>query len=162
MNVSKIIFLLLISLFIGCETKSINDEELIAEAEDFMSEYAEDLNAKDGVAVASRYHSTGSYFVGNGRKRFESYDSIQSRYEKWTGPEDFEWQDMSYEPISPDDILVIGKFLWETSDSSAVTISYTGLLKREDGQLRIRLEDESVNPMDIKELICPPDSTQNQ
>jgi hypothetical protein len=33
-------------------------------------------------------------------------------------------------------------------------ISYTGLLLRQDGQWRIRLEDESVSPRAVRDQLC--------
>ena len=44
-----------------------------------------------------------------------------------------------------DSVVVVGLFDWGTAAGRPpVTVSYTGLLVREDGVLRIRLEDESA------------------
>ena len=66
--------------------------------------------------------------------------------ERWQGqgPSTFEWQDLSYEVLSSDAVLVAGRFMWGRGDSLApLNFSYTGVLMRQDGELRIRLEDES-------------------
>jgi len=40
----------------------------------------------------------------------------------------------------------VGLFDWGLADGRKLTFSYTGLLVRIEGELRIRLEDESMSP----------------
>ena len=120
--------------------------EVIGEAQRFMDAYARDLAAGDRAAIAHRYMRGGAWFLGHGRKDFEPYTRIEARYagSEWTPPRSFAWRDLSIEPAGRDAVVVAGLGLWEPSDGSRiVTISYTALLLREDGELRIRLEDES-------------------
>ena len=141
----------------GCvQSPSLPVVELETEARSFMEAYAQDLLDHDVAAIAARYDSSGAYFLGGGQKRFERYDSIRTRYaERWQGPSTFEWHDLSYEVLSPDAVLIVGLFSWGQGDSvEALNVSYSGLLKRQDGELRIRLEDESVDPRALKEFIC--------
>lgn len=122
---------------------------VVEEARAFMDSYARDLLAGNRAAISARYHRDGAYFMGNGNKDFEPYDSIAARYAgpNWSPPAAFEWRDLSFEPVGPDAVVVVGRFLWGVRTGSApLTLSYTGLLRRQDGVLRIRLEDESVDP----------------
>jgi hypothetical protein len=122
---------------------------VVEEARAFMDSYARDLLAGNRAAVSARYDRSGAYFMGNGRKEFEPYDSIVARYggPGWSPPASFEWRDLSFEPLGPDAVVVAGRFLWGVRQGSApLTLSYTGLLRRQGGVLRIRLEDESLDP----------------
>lgn len=128
------------------------------EARSFMDAYARDLLAGDRAAIAARYDSAGAYFVGNGRKEFEPYEAIRSRYAgaEWAPPRSFEWRDLSYEAAGPDAVVVTGLFAWGTCPGAPpLVISYTGLLVRRGGGLRIRLEDESVDPRTPPPAPCP-------
>ena len=114
------------------------------EARDFMAAYADDLRAGRRLAIAGRYDKRGAYRVGEGEKTFETPEVIRASYlTQWTPPGTFEWRNLSYEVLSNDAVLVIGLFDWGTGDGRKVAFSYTGLLVRQDGTLRIRLEDES-------------------
>jgi len=119
----------------------------VTEAEAFMAGYARDLLSGDRAAIAGRYDRRGAYRMGNGVKEFMPYPQIVSQYATdWGGPPAaFEWQDLSYEPITADAVAVVGKFRWTPrSGRPPLTLSYTGLLVRQDGELRIRIEDESM------------------
>ena len=120
---------------------------VVGEAQQFMSDYARDLAAGDRAAIARRYMRGGAWFLGHGRKEFEPHARIEARYAgpEWAPPRSFEWRDLSIEPVGRDAVMVAGLGLWEPADGGPiVTLSYTALLIREDGELRIRLEDEST------------------
>lgn len=121
------------------------------EAQAFMVGYAENLRAHDAAAIADRYDRNGAYFLGHGRKELRAHDAILAQYrDAWTGPAAFEWEDLSYEVITGDAVVVAGRGLWTADASSApITLSYTGLLLRQGGELRIRLEDESIDPAQL-------------
>lgn len=118
------------------------------EIRQFYEAYATELREHKGMAIAERYDSRGAYALGNGRKVFQPFAEIKSKYEKWTGPKSFSWKNLSIDVISPDVAAVLGQFEWGTASGPVVTYSYTGLLVRRDGKWRIRVEDESrgVNP----------------
>ena len=123
---------------------------LVAEAQAFMTSYARDLIAGDRAAIAARYDRNGSWVVGNGRKMFSTAAATEAYYagSEWQPPERFEWRDLSYEVTGPDSVVVVGTFLWKPKDGTPERIvSYTGLLIRQDGELRIRVEDESALPL---------------
>lgn len=120
---------------------------LRAEAERFMAAYGDELRAGDRAAIARRYDRRGAWRVGHGEAVFDSWDRIQAIYAgaQWQPPAAFEWRDLAYEITGPDSVLVVGRFAWTPAPGRQPMIfSYTGLLMRRDGQLRIRLEDEST------------------
>jgi len=68
----------------------------------------------------------------------------------WKPPASFEWRDLTFEPIGPDAVVVAGQFVWgPVAGAPPMTLSYTSLLRRQEGALRIRLEDESVDPASL-------------
>lgn len=122
---------------------------VVAEARAFMASYAQALLAGDRAGIAGRYDRNGAYALGNGRKSFGAYARIVEQYAsaRWQPPHRFEWRDLSYEPIGNDAVVIAGQFAWTPSEGAEPGIySYTALLRRQDGVLRIRLEDESTRP----------------
>ena len=131
----------------GVERPSLGGIDPETEAREFMRAYAEDVRAGRREAIANRYDSRGAYRVGEGRKNLEPWPVIQASYmSEWNPPSRFAWRDLSYEVIASDAVMVIGLFDWGIADGRTLTFSYTGLLVRRDGRLRIRLEDESISP----------------
>lgn len=125
---------------------------VVEEARSFMDAYARELLAGDRTAIAARYDRTGVYMLGNGHKQFTSYDSVVAIYggPAWSPPVSFEWRDLSFEPTGPDAVVVAGQFVWTRAGGAPpMTLSYASLLRRQDGVLRIRLEDESVDPASL-------------
>ncbi|HEU4884722.1 MAG TPA: hypothetical protein VFT45_20870 [Longimicrobium sp.] len=130
------------------------------EARAFMESYARDLRAGAREAIVARYDPRGSYRVGNGRKEFEPLDSTRAVYMgPWQPPTVFEWRDLSYEVLSDDAVMVVGRFEWTGADGKMLPLSYTGLLLRRDGVWRIRLEDESVSPLAVRDRLCAAPTT---
>lgn len=124
-------------------------ESPVAEAQAFMAAYARELAAGDRAAIAARYDRRGSWVMGGGRKRFSTHAETVGVYAgpDWQPPAAFEWRDLSYEPLGPDAVAVVGIFLWaRAAGQPPMTFSYTGLLVRQDGVLRIRIEDEDPAP----------------
>jgi hypothetical protein len=122
---------------------------VVTEARAFMAAYAQALQQGDRAGVAARYDRSGAFHLGNGGKSFDSYAAIQALYagSGWQPPYRFEWRDLSYEPAGADAVVVAGQFLWTPREGVApLTYSYTALLHRQDGVLRIRIEDESSAP----------------
>lgn len=123
------------------------EPQIVAEARAFMASYAEALIAGDRAGITGRYDRNGAFFLGNGRKRFETLAQIRANYSgaDWQPPHRFEWRDLSYEPAGADAVVIAGQFAWTPTEGAApLVFSYTALLHRQDGVLRIRLEDEST------------------
>jgi hypothetical protein len=121
-------------------------DAIVEEAAAFMEGYSADLLGDDSDAIAARYSRRGAYLVFPGDRRLAPYDTIVRWYrEGGPPPGAFEWRDLSYEVVAEDAVLVIGAFHWESAALDGMLGSYTALLVREDGTLRIRLENESFD-----------------
>ena len=122
------------------------DSALVAEARVFMDAYGNDLRAGDREAIAARYDRRGIQFMFNGVGEAVSWDSVAAQYRTtWQPPAAFEWRDLAYVPAGPDAVVVNGNFLWTVAAGEPpLRFRYTALLLRQDGALRIRLEDESM------------------
>ncbi len=128
---------------------AVTEAPVVAEARSFMAAYARDLIAGDRAGIAARYDRRGSWVMGRGAKRYSTQAETTAYYAgpDWSPPAAFEWRDLSYEPLGPDAVAVVGTFLWtRASGQPPVTVSYTGLLVRQNGALRIRIEDEDAAP----------------
>lgn len=121
---------------------------IVAEARAFMARYADDLIQGNRAAVAARYDRNGAWHVGPTGAELESWDKIDLRYRRrWSPPSSFEWQGLAYEPVGPDSVLVVGGFHWwplKKADQPPIAYSYTALLVRRGGELKIRLENEAT------------------
>ena len=154
--------LALLAMTASCSVnvKVQRDTDPEAEARAFMESYAQDLRTGAREAIVARYDPRGSYRVGNGRKTLEPMDSIRAVYMgPWQPPAAFEWRDLSYEVLSDDAVMVVGRFEWTDARGQMLPLSYTGLLLRRDGAWRIRLEDESVSPLAVRDQLCAADTT---
>jgi ketosteroid isomerase-like protein len=142
---------LFLSLAVSGQTTSKPNESLDhskteQELRQFYDAYAEDLRRHRTEAIANRYDSRGYFALGNGGKRFVTFEDNRKNYTtQWTGPKSFEWKDLSFEVLSPNSAAVVGLFDWTSSAGGTETGSYTAVLTRQSGQWRIRVEDESFN-----------------
>lgn len=123
------------------------DTTIVAEARAFMDAYGHDLRTGDREGIAGRYDRRGAYFMFNGQRDFAAWDALREQYRTgWQQPAAFEWADLIYEPAGRDAVVVNGYFLWTRQEGGEpMRLSYTALLVRQDGTLRIRLEDESMD-----------------
>jgi hypothetical protein len=121
---------------------------IVVEARAFMARYADDLIQGNRAAVAARYDRNGAWHVGPTGAELESWDKIDNRYRRrWAPPSSFEWRGLAYEQVGPDSVLVVGGFNWwplKKADSPPLVYSYTALLVRRGGELKIRLENEAT------------------
>ena len=159
----------LAALLAACATQSAPPEERerrgdvaagapVEEARRFMESYARDLAAGDRPALVARYDPRGAYVLGNGRKQLMTAEQIRAIYggAEWRPPAAFEWRDLSFEPAGPDAVVVAGLFAWTGCAGQAPAVfSYSSLLVRGDGGLRIRMEDESSSPGAPPPAPCP-------
>lgn len=137
---------------IGAQQQTVvaaaDSARLVAEAQAFMDGYARELLAGDRAAIAARYDRTGAWRMGMGAREFESWERIRDLYAgpQWGPPTGFVWRDLAFEPVAADAVMVLGRFEWTTKTGQVLPFSYTALLRRRDGALRIRVEDESMRP----------------
>ena len=123
-----------------------NADDTELEAQRFMASYGEELRNRDRAALAARYDTSGATVIFTGERVERSFDEIVARYrDQWTGPTSFQWRDLAYDVLSPDSVIVTGAFDWGTPDG-VDSYSYSGVLQRHEGELRIRLEVESRLP----------------
>jgi hypothetical protein len=124
------------------------DSALVAEARAFMEAYGQDLAAGNREALGARYDRRGVHIMFNGQREFTGWEALRQQYlTGWQPPAAFEWRDLVYEPAGPDAVVVNGLFLWPLRPGEPpLRFRYTGLLVRQEGALRIRLEDESMIP----------------
>lgn len=121
------------------------------ELREFFDSYAEDLRKHRSEAIADRYDSRGYYRMGNGTKQFVSFGDNKKLYTaSWVGPKTFEWKDLSFDILTPESAAVTGLFEWQSSNGSKATYSYTGVLAKQTGGWRIRVEDESASQLGYK------------
>ena len=133
----------------GEHTKALASESarLVGEAEAFMAAYAEEIRRGDRAAIAARYFRTGAILIRGGRRQFATHADIVARYNRpaWSPPATFEWRDLHFEAVGSDAVVVIGKFAWGERQGPPGIGTYNALLRREDGELRIRIEDEAAD-----------------
>lgn len=124
------------------------ETSIVSEAKAFMARYADDLVQGNRAAVAARYDPNGAWHVGPTGAELESWDKIDLRYRRrWAPPSSFMWQNLAYEQVGPDTVLVVGGFHWwplKKADAPPLVYSYTALLVRRGGELKIRLENEAT------------------
>jgi len=126
---------------------------IATEAEAFMSSYGDDIRKGRRKDIVERYDRRGAYRVGEGEKTLESWDLIQAAYlTQWSQPSSFAWRELSFETVNDDAVVIIGLFDWGLADGRKLSFSYTSLLVRQAGELKIRLEDESMNPRALAAL----------
>ncbi|QKK03045.1 MAG: nuclear transport factor 2 family protein [Pseudomonadota bacterium] len=119
-------------------------DDIEREAQHFMERYAADLRRHDRAAVAQRYDRDGATVIFNGERNASTFDEIVARYrDQWIGPVSFEWQDLAFQVLGPDTVIVTCEFDWGAQDGIE-RYSYSGILQRQEGELRIRLEVESL------------------
>lgn len=118
-------------------------DAIVADAQRFMADYARDLLAGDRTAVVARYDPEGTHVLNAGSYGFHSRAEIENSYSEWQAPVAFEWRNLAYEPVAPDAIVVVGQFVWTAAGRAPATYSYSALLRRSEGGLRIRVEDEA-------------------
>jgi hypothetical protein len=148
-----LVLLLLVSLPIGgCASAApgvpapVSAEE---EARGFMAELEAEIHAGDLDAILHRYSRRGVYLASFGAKTFVPYAELVAGYnEGWVAPVSFELDDLSFEVVDADAVAVVGSFRLKWSDEQGFAGTYTSLLVREDGELRIRLEAESMANLD--------------
>ena len=111
------------------------------EARSFMQDYATALRAHDYEALPTFYDRAGTYGSGG----LESWESIRASYGegRWRGPSTFQWDDLSYEVVGSDAVMVSGWFLCGAEPTMQPgRMIYSALLLRRDGEFRIRREHE--------------------
>jgi hypothetical protein len=156
---NALIWMVFVSLSAACGSAPAPSSPAAVEGEarEFMAGYEAEMQGSNGEALAARYHRAGAYWMLQGRKRFLEHDSIVRYFrETWSAPAEFRWTDLSYEVLGNDAVVVIGTMQFTEPDHRTAIGSYTALLLRQDGELRIRVEDEAFD--NYPAAACPPGS----
>jgi len=135
--------LLVAMLFAGAVQALAGD--IAAQAANFMDAYAQDLVAGNRNAITNRYSRRGAIFLSGGKKEDVSFSQLADDYATaWKQPSSFQWQQLAYEPLGEQAILVTGGFLWAAKpNADPIAFTYAAILVVEAGELRIRFEDET-------------------
>jgi len=119
-------------------------EQVEREAREFMQAYGKALADRDRSGVAGRYSQSGATILFNGARMVRSFDEIETHYrDRWAGPTSFAWRALAFDVLGSDTVIVTGGFEWGSA-AGVTAYSYAGVLQREPGGLRIRLEVESA------------------
>jgi hypothetical protein len=126
-------------------TAQAAEAPIIREARAFMENYARVLRAGDRAGIAALHDRRGAYLQGFAGDEYRTHAEIAARYrDQWEPPRAFAWQNLRFEPLGRDAVAVMGRFVWTPNQGDPVTASYTSVLFRERGQLRLRVEHESL------------------
>lgn len=125
---------------VACADPAATD--IIDLAHFFMDTFAEDVNSGDRKALANRYSRRGTIFIGGESKEELGFDRLSREYAtSWKPPATFRWQNLAFEKLGEQAILVTGGIARsDKAGSETSSQSYAVLLVKEDGELRIRME----------------------
>ena len=121
--------------------------QIVRDAEAFMADYARLLRSGDRAAIAALYDPDGAILVRNGERIAASPADMVQRYarESWQPPVTFAWQNLHFEAVGAGAVVILGEFAWGGGGSPQIG-TYHALLRREEGRLFIRIEDEALLP----------------
>ena len=119
-------------------------DDALTDVREFMAGYARELAAGERAAIAERYDPAGSVVLLNGGTIVSTHAQTRTRYqENWTPPLAFAWDSLSYHPIEPGVVLVVGRFEWVRAAADTSVYSYGGILRMTPQGWRIRSEIET-------------------
>lgn len=113
--------------------------------ERFMAEYARILLAHDREGLIRLYSPRGSLALADdGADDFLSLEQIAELYRNhWQGPTAFTWENLRYERLHPEVVVVNGGFKWTNAQfPEGASFRYSGILVFEEDKWRIRSEAE--------------------
>lgn len=96
----------------GCAAHSARGPEAVGEeARRVMEELEVAIGSGDAETLLARYSEDGVYLAMKGRTTLVPFDDFVRSYREGVDPpHSFEWQDLSYEVLSRDAVVVIGTF----------------------------------------------------
>lgn len=109
-----------------------------------------------GLAIATprlgeiaQFYDTGPVLrVINGTTRRTTRAALDSVYRfRWQAPTFFQFDSLAYDSISPRQVLVTGRFRWQSAGSmDTVPFLYAALVEAVGGEMVIRFEHETEIP----------------
>jgi hypothetical protein len=117
-------------------------------AAEHSAAYGAALSAGRRTEIAKFYHYDGALIVFNGVPRRQSQSELRRRYEgSWNPPAYFSWESLSFDSISPTQVLVTGGFRWQAAaQRDTVRYIYAAMLVAVDSGLAITFEHETLRP----------------
>lgn len=121
---------------------------LLSSAGRFYEAYARDLQGGHRTALAHYYAPEGAVVVLAGQREHRSRADMDSIYRSaWSPPAYFAWDDLAFDSLGPDRVLVTGAFLWRAPGSPDTSrFVYAALLEAVDSGLALRFEHETPWP----------------
>lgn len=115
-------------------------------ARTFMASYGDDIRNNDRNALGARYDPRGAHLQSGAGSEYLTADAIDAYYrDKWEGPLEFEWTQLSFEAVPPAAVMVVGGYRSRVPGQKELkTHAYSALLVLRDGRLRIRTEHATV------------------
>lgn len=130
----------------SCEANEESYEGAVeAEAHQAMEAWGAAIRDGDADRILTTYSKAGVTFATKGTKYFTTFEELANQFGVGDlDPQDFEWEGLSFEVLSPDAVLVTGSFRLRWLEDEGVRGSNMVLLVREEGELRVRAESESL------------------
>jgi hypothetical protein len=135
---------------VGCGAPATpTTEEVEREARALVQAWGEAIRAGDGPGLLAVYSKQGVSLVTKGRVDRLAFGDLESWYlGDAVDPQDFVWEDLRMEVLSPDAVIVTGTFILKWLENEGVRGAEMALLVREEGRLRVRIEAESLTNLE--------------
>ena len=135
------------------DRRPVNDQpphDLIPSTRRLYDQYQAALRTGQRERLASFYHPDGAVFVINGRHMVmttrQEIDSVYTR-SPWRPPDYFAFEELVFDQLSSDDVVVNGAFLWQSSGALDTTrFRYAAFVTAIDSGMAIRFEHETAVP----------------
>jgi hypothetical protein len=123
-------------------------EHLVQSAREFFDAYTRDLRAHSRGRLADYYDPNGAVIVIAGHRRFYSRAALDTFYRgAWQPPAFFAWDTLAFDSLSPELVLVTGRFRWLVAENpDTARYIYASILQAVDSGLAIRVEHETPAP----------------
>ena len=137
-------------LLCGCVPEPAPTPEAVeAEARALFAAWGEAIKVGDGPGILDVYSRNGLRLVSKGRVDQLGFGDLEVAYlSDEVGPQDFTWEDLSFDVLSPDAVVATATMVLKWHDDEGVRGSEMVLLVREEGGLRIRVESESLTNLE--------------
>lgn len=120
-----------------------------SEARALFAAWSDAIRAGDGPGILRVYSRRGVRLVNKGRVDQLAIRDLEAAYLSGeVESQDFNWEDMSFEVLSPNAVVATGTMVLKWREDEGVRGSEMVLLVREGGELRVRIEAESVTNLE--------------
>lgn len=125
---------------------------LLRDAARFYDAYGNDLRTHKRERLAQYYDAEGALIVSMNRQQRYTRVELDSVYRNlWKGPDYFSWEDLAFDQLSQDLILVTGGFKWQVQGAKDTSrFVYLAVLQNSESGLAIRVEQEMPAPKEAK------------